>query len=106
MPTFLRPKISATSAVVGLPHPDFGRVPHAIVELRPGAAPPEPAELDAFLSERLTRYKLPHSFEVSDTPLRDDAGKMRRTALRDACEARLAAGESFISLKTREPKPA
>lgn len=96
----------ATSAVVGLPHPDFGRVPHAIVELRPGAEAPQPAELDAFLAGHLARYKLPHTFEVSTVPLRDDAGKMRRTALRDAREARLAAGETFISLKTREPKPA
>jgi bile acid-coenzyme A ligase len=96
----------ATSAVVGLPHADFGRAPHAILELRPGASPPDPEELNAFLGERLTRYKLPHTFEVSPTPLRDDAGKMRRTALRDAREARLAAGESFISLKSRQPKPA
>jgi bile acid-coenzyme A ligase len=36
----------------------------------------------AFLAERLVRYKLPRSFEVVDEPLRDDAGKVRRSDLR------------------------
>ena len=29
-------------------------------------------------------YKRPRSFEFVDEPVRDDAGKVRRTALRDA----------------------
>ena len=37
-----------------------------------------------FLGERLTRYKLPRTFEFVDEPLRDDAGKVRRTELRAA----------------------
>jgi bile acid-coenzyme A ligase len=28
------------------------------------------------------RYKIPKSFEVAHEPLRDDAGKLRRSALR------------------------
>ena len=34
--------------------------------------------------ERLAKYKLPRTVEVVDTPLRDDAGKVRRSALRAA----------------------
>jgi len=30
------------------------------------------------------RYKIPRSFEFVGEPLRDDAGKVRRSALRDA----------------------
>jgi bile acid-coenzyme A ligase len=89
----------ASSAVVGLPHADFGRAPHAIIELRAGAPELSASELAAFLSERLARYKLPYTYEISATPLRDDAGKMRRSALRDACEARLAEGEVFAALR-------
>jgi bile acid-coenzyme A ligase len=89
----------ASSAVVGLPHPEFGRVPHALIELRAGADTPDAAELDAFLTERLARYKLPYTFEVSPAPLRDDAGKVRRNALRDDCETRLAAGAKFPALR-------
>ena len=39
-------------------------------------------ELLAFLGDRLVRYKVPRSVEVVDQPLRDDAGKVRRGALR------------------------
>ena len=39
-------------------------------------------ELMAFLKERLSRYKLPASIEIVAENLRDDAGKLRRSALR------------------------
>jgi len=90
-----------SSAVVGLPHPEFGRVPHAIIEVQAGAPTPTAADLDTHLTQRLARYKLPYTFEISATPLRDDAGKSRRIALRDACEAKLAAGEAFTPLRQR-----
>jgi serine/threonine protein kinase len=35
------------------------------------------------LAERLVRYKIPQSFEYVSEPLRDDAGKVQRPALRD-----------------------
>jgi bile acid-coenzyme A ligase len=40
-------------------------------------------ELRSFLAERLVRYKLPRSYEFVAEALRDDAGKVRRSALRD-----------------------
>ena len=40
------------------------------------------AELLAFVGERLAKYKLPRTVEFVDKPLRDDAGKVRRSALR------------------------
>ncbi|MEA2167544.1 MAG: bile acid-coenzyme ligase [Solirubrobacteraceae bacterium] len=70
-----------SSCVIGLPHEDLGSVPHAIIQL---ASPVTDEELDAHLHERLVRYKLPRTFERSDEPLRDDAGKVRRSALRAA----------------------
>jgi len=36
-----------------------------------------------FLSQRLSRYKHPESFESFSVGLRDDSGKVRRTLLRD-----------------------
>ena len=38
-------------------------------------------ELRDFLAERLVRYKVPRSFERVDGAVRDDAGKVRRSAL-------------------------
>jgi bile acid-coenzyme A ligase len=70
-----------SSAVIGLPHDDLGNVPHAIVQL---TTPTTDADLHAHLAARLAPYKLPRTFERTTQPLRDDAGKVRRSALRAA----------------------
>jgi bile acid-coenzyme A ligase len=70
-----------SSCVIGLPHEDLGSVPHALVEL---SEPTSDDALFAHLHERLAPYKLPRSIERVDEPLRDDAGKVRRSALRTA----------------------
>ena len=38
----------------------------------------------AYVAERLVGYKVPRSFERVDEPLRNEAGKIRRSALREA----------------------
>jgi bile acid-coenzyme A ligase len=68
-----------SSAVIGLPDDDLGNIIHAIVQPRPGL---DLDELRHHLSERLVVQKLPRSFELVDVPLRDDAGKVRRSQLR------------------------
>jgi bile acid-coenzyme A ligase len=70
-----------SSAVIGLPDDDLGQRVHAIVDAPGGVA--EDA-LRSHLRERLARYKIPRSFELVCEPLRDDAGKVRRPALRAA----------------------
>ena len=74
-----------SSAVIGLPDEDMGARLHAIIDCPDG--PVEERLMLAHLAERLVRYKLPKSFEYVREPVRDDAGKVRRKALR---EARLA----------------
>lgn len=69
-----------SSCVIGIPHDDLGNVPHAIVEL---SAPVSDEALLAHLRERLAPYKVPSTIERVDGPLRDDAGKVRRSALRE-----------------------
>lgn len=89
-----------SAAVVGLAHSDFGRVPHAIIELVPNTEPPSAHDLETHLSTRLVRYKLPYTFEFSAVPLKDPSGKMRRSALREDCEMRMLQGQTFRSLRT------
>ncbi|MES2058536.1 MAG: AMP-binding protein [Pseudomonadota bacterium] len=72
----------ASSIVIGLPDEDLGHVVHAIVQPAAGARLAE-GELREFLQARLTHYKIPRTIEFVDTPLRDDAGKARRSQLRD-----------------------
>lgn len=68
-------------AVIGLPDDDLGNRVHAIVQTKGSR---DEASLRAHLAQKLVTYKQPRSYEFVDEPLRDDAGKVRRTALRDA----------------------
>ncbi|GAB7066846.1 AMP-binding protein [Mycobacterium hodleri] len=73
---------------VGVPDDDLGQVPHALVQA--GTELSESAVI-AFLAERLAGYKVPRTVEFVDRPLRDDAGKARRSAVREEVVARLRA---------------
>ncbi len=53
--------------------------PEKVLELYGGT---ELQDLIAHLRQRLAPYKLPRAIERATTPLRDDAGKVRRSALR------------------------
>ena len=70
----------ARAVVVGLPDEDLGQRVHAVVEAEGDLTVDE---LLAFLGDRLVRYKIPRSIRFVDTPLRDDADKVRRSQLRD-----------------------
>ncbi len=70
-----------TTAVIGLPDPELGNRLHAIVQPGDGARV-DPAALQEFLAERLSGQKVPRTIEVVTESLRDDAGKIRRSALR------------------------
>ena len=79
----------ASSAVIGLPDDDLGNRVHAIVQPRPGL---DLEDLKRHMGERLVTYKRPRSFELVTENVRDDAGKVRRTALRDERIAKTKAG--------------
>ena len=64
----------------------WGRCRYAIVQ----AEGLDEATVIAFLTDRIERYKVPRTVEFTDTPLRDDAGKARRSAVRDEVIARRA----------------
>jgi len=70
-------------AVVGLKDEDLGRRVHAIVEGFDSDDRPTLEELFALCSEQLVRYKVPRTIEMIDALPRNDAGKIRRSQLRE-----------------------
>ena len=72
----------AESAVIGVPHADFGESVVAIVVPAPGAAP-EPDAIMAGLAERLARFKLPRRVEIVDELPRNTMGKVQKNVLRE-----------------------
>jgi bile acid-coenzyme A ligase len=76
--------------VVGIPDEDLGQVPYALVQAGDGSTLDEQA-VQAFLRERIAAYKVPRAVEFVDAPLRDDAGKARRSAVRADVITRLQA---------------
>lgn len=78
----LRHPAVRSCAVVGRPHPDLGQAVHALVEADAGAL--DLGGLSLFLNPWLAREKHPRSLETQDNPVRDDAGKVRKSQLASA----------------------
>ncbi len=70
------------SAVIGLPHHDFGEAVVAVVVRRPGAALDEPAICTA-LANRLANFKQPKRVVFADALPRNTMGKVQKNILRD-----------------------
>jgi malonyl-CoA/methylmalonyl-CoA synthetase len=72
----------AESAVVGVPHPDFGEAVIAVIVARPGAAL-DIGALQARLRREIANFKQPKQwFVASDLP-RNAMGKVQKNLLRD-----------------------
>ncbi len=70
------------SAVIGLPHPDFGEAVTAVV-VADGDGPPGEAEVLAALRERLAGYKCPKRVIFADALPRNSMAKVQKNVLRD-----------------------
>lgn len=72
----------AESAVVGVPHPDFGEVGVALIVPKPGASLDDAAVLQA-LKGRIANFKVPkRAFVMKELP-RNTMGKVQKNVLRD-----------------------
>ncbi|MDP9237455.1 MAG: long-chain-fatty-acid--CoA ligase [Chloroflexota bacterium] len=69
------------SAVIGVPDAEWGEVIKAIIVPHAGAAP-EPAELQAFVKDKLASYKVPAYFAFVEELPRNPMGKVLKTELR------------------------
>ena len=72
----------AESALVGVPHPDFGEVGVAVVVGRPGSHL-QPEQIVAELKAKLANFKIPKRCYVVDELPRNTMGKVQKNLLRD-----------------------
>ena len=72
----------AESAVIGVPHPDFGEAVVAVVVPKDGASP-APVELLDGLGPNLAGFKRPKRIVVVDALPRNTMGKVQKNVLRD-----------------------
>ena len=71
------------SAVVGVPHPDFGEAVTAVVVPRAGAEAPTEAAVIAALKSRLANFKVPKRVHVVSELPRNTMGKVQKNLLRE-----------------------
>jgi len=71
------------SAVVGLPHPDFGEGVFAVLVLQKGASLDPTAALAA-IAPKLARFKQPKAAVVIDELPRNTMGKVQKNILRES----------------------
>jgi malonyl-CoA/methylmalonyl-CoA synthetase len=71
----------AESAVIGLPHPDFGEGVVAVVVPKPGVAL-DGARIVGMLKERIAKFKVPKQVFVVDELPRNTMGKVQKNLLR------------------------
>ena len=76
----------AESALVGVPHPDFGEVGVAVVIAKPGATL-DAARITATLKSSLANFKIPKQCFVVDELPRNTMGKVQKNLLRDQYKA-------------------
>jgi malonyl-CoA/methylmalonyl-CoA synthetase len=74
------------SAVIGIPHEDFGEAVTAVAIRQKGAAITEPEVLEA-LRNRLAKYKLPKRVYFVDELPRNAMGKVQKNLLREQFSA-------------------
>ena len=69
-------------AVFGIPHPDMGEEIKAVVEPAPGKTV-DPEQVRVWASERLAKYKVPRTVDITDALPREEHGKLKKRLLRD-----------------------
>ncbi|MBS9722014.1 malonyl-CoA synthase [Tianweitania sp. BSSL-BM11] len=83
------------SAVIGLPHPDFGEAVACVVVAKKGAELDTEAMRSA-IKDRIARFKQPKAIFVADALPRNTMGKVQKNVLRDIYGTQFAAANQGL----------
>ncbi len=89
----------ADVACIGIPDADMGEALIALVTPTDEAAPPDSAELSAWLRERLSHYKCPRDYHMVRDLQRTTMGKINKRRLRDTWLGESPLGDPSSSTK-------
>ncbi|MEO0370575.1 MAG: malonyl-CoA synthase, partial [Pseudomonadota bacterium] len=70
------------SAVIGVPHPDFGETVVAVIVAEQGSAP-DLSDIEKAASEALARFKHPRKYILLNELPRNTMGKVQKNVLRE-----------------------
>lgn len=70
------------SAVIGLPHPDFGEAVCAVIVLKPNALP-DADEIQNYMRQQVANFKVPKAVFFTDQLPRNSMSKVQKNLLRD-----------------------
>jgi len=85
------------SAVIGVPHPEFGEAVIAVVQLAPDATGFSPDAARAILARELARYKVPKRIEATTELPRNTLGKIRKNVLTERYAGLFTAADAMKS---------
>lgn len=93
------PKV-AEVAVIGVPDPEWGETPMAVIVPRDPNDPPTVADIESHCRAHLAAYKRPRRIALADELPRNDTGTVRKDVLRETYAAPLAyaAGPTDVPL--------
>ena len=74
-------------AVIGIPHPDWGETPQAVVVATDSSNPPSPEDIIEWCRDRLASYKKPTSVRLIDKLPRNASGKVLKHELKSHAQS-------------------
>lgn len=78
------------SAVIGVPHPDFGEAVTAVVKRLPGRTDVTEAAVIAEVKTRIANYKVPKTVHFVEELPRNAMGKVQKNVLREMFSSRVS----------------
>ena len=86
------------SAVIGMPHPDFGEAGLAVLTLKSNSPALDTTSIQTALKNKLANYKVPKLIVIAESLPRNAMGKVQKKKLRETYRS---AWEAYLAGKSQ-----